>query len=75
MLKSWVASGRTYKEISEELQLMYPQRRGFSVRSVRRHVNTLGIKSAIQQDTQQSVQEAIDEVRSMPWPWVRFCSY
>ena len=63
LLQSLVARGLTYKEISEELQQTHHQRRGLSARSVRRQVKELGLKAAIQQDTQEAVHEAVDEVR------------
>ena len=65
LLKSLLAAGYTYSEISSYLKQQYPNvSRGFSERSVRRYVKENDLKEAIKSDTLEAVRESVGEVNS-----------
>ena len=63
IVRSQLSMGKSYKEISEELQALYPYiTRGLSVRSVRRYVKENGLRELANQDVLKAVEESINEV-------------
>ena len=60
---SLLASGQTYKAISQELKSLYPLiQRGLSERSVRRYVKDNNLRAQAEQDVRETVQECVSEV-------------
>ena len=65
IVRSLLLTGRTYSEISTELQMMYPHIvRGLSARSVRRYVKEKGLQAICDNDRQQAIidKDSINEV-------------
>lgn len=63
LVRSLLLMGRTYSEISSELQQLYPHiDRGLSTRSVRRYVKENGLRGVCDSDRQQAVEASISEV-------------
>ena len=63
LLKSLLAAGYTYSEISSYLKQQYPNvSRGFSERSVRRYIKENDLKEAVKSDTLEAVRESVGEV-------------
>ena len=57
--------GRTYDEISAELQQVYPHiARGLSARSVRRYVKENDLKQLVKDEVVQAVKDSVREVSS-----------
>ena len=59
LVRKWRKDGLTYREISEKLQQLFPHRRGFTERSVRRYCKEKGIRKM---DEQEIVGAAVEEV-------------
>ena len=58
-----IIAGFTYKEVSEELERKYPHiQKGLSSRSVRRYCQIHKLKKLKDDELDQVVDEAIDEV-------------
>lgn len=63
IVTSLLASGRSYKDISQELKSLYPQvQRGLSERSVRRYVKENNLKVQAEQHVLETVKESVGEV-------------
>ena len=63
IVKSLLLTGKTYSEISTELQQMYPHIvRGLSTRSVRRYVKEKGLKEICDRDRKHTIEDSINEV-------------
>ena len=66
IVKSLLVLGKTYKEISDELQELYPNiHRGLSVRSVRRYICDHNLKDITDHDKKLAVEEAVQEVSEL----------
>ena len=58
-----INQGKTYKEISEELKENFPNKRGFSVRSVKRYCAAHNLSTRVQTEfIKNEVVKAIEEV-------------
>ena len=63
VITSLLASGQTYKGVSQELKVLYPQiQRGLSERSVRRYVKDNNLKAEAEQGVMETVKESVTEV-------------
>lgn len=63
IVRSLLLTGKTYSEISMELQQMYPHIvRGLSTRSVRRYVKEKGLKEICDRDRKHTIEDSINEV-------------
>ena len=61
IVTSLLASGRSYKDISQELKALYPQIQcGLSERSVRKYVKDNNLRAQAEQDILETVQESIE---------------
>ena len=66
LVKSLLAAGNTYSQISSYLKQQYPHiSRGFSERSVRRYVKENDLKEAVKSDTLEAVRESVGEVNTL----------
>ena len=64
VVKSLLAMGKTYRDISIELKAVYPEiQRGLSERSVRRYVERHDLRSACEQAKERAIEESVQEVR------------
>ena len=54
--------GHSYKEISRQLQQMFPYQRGFSERTVRRYCKEHGLEKMDEAEIDEVVSEAVREV-------------
>ena len=61
-VKAMLIAGKTYRCISEELKALYPQKRGFSERSVRRFVAKRNLKKICCHEKLYIVNQSIREV-------------
>lgn len=62
LVRKWRKDGLTYREISEKLQQLFPHRRGFTERSVRRYCKEKGIRKMDEQEIDGVVGAAVEEV-------------
>lgn len=63
IVRSLLVLGKTYKEISDELQQIYPNiHRGLSARSVRRYVHEHNLKDITEDYKTRAVEESVEEV-------------
>lgn len=66
IVRSLLVLGKSHKEISEELQQLYPdKRRGLSARSVRRYISDHNLKAISKRDKEVAVEEAVQEVSDL----------
>ena len=62
-VRSLLVLGKTYQEIPDELQQIYPSiHRGLSVRSVRRYIHEHNLKEIIEGDKRLALEESVEEV-------------
>lgn len=59
----YMKCGLTYEDISEELSQRYPNRRGFSPRTIRRYCKVNNLSRLTEQELEELTGEAIMEVR------------
>ena len=62
MVVTWIKNGCTIQWISEELQKQYPDRRGWSARSVRRFCQKENITRTTENEIDEVVAQSVDEV-------------
>ena len=63
VVTSLLASGRSYKDISQELKALYPLiQRGLSERSVRRYVKDNNLRAQAEGYVLETVRESVNEV-------------
>ena len=63
VVRSLLLLGKTYSEISTELQQLHPHIcRGLSARSVRRYVKDNNLKETCEKDREDVIEEGVQEV-------------
>ena len=63
IVKGLLSVGKSYDEISVELQQVYPNiTRGLSARSVRRYVKEKGLKEIVKHEVIEAVKDSVSEV-------------
>lgn len=63
LVKSLLAAGNTYSQISSYLKQQYPHiSRGLSERSIRRYVKENDLKEEVKSDALEAVKESVREV-------------
>ena len=68
VVRNLLLTGKTYSEISTELQRMYPHIvRGLSIRSVRRYVKGKALKEICDRDRRHTIEGSLNEVSFGQW--------
>ena len=68
LVKNLLVLGKTYEEISIELQSLYPEiKRGLAERSVRRYVRQHDLKRESEEAKVRAIEESVQQVYSAPW--------
>ena len=75
LVHQWIKKGHSYQWISETLIHMYPNRKGFSPRSVRRFCDKHNIKKLSSNELDALVDEAVKEVHTHDVIYIKVYRY